>query len=318
MSDQVKKGMFNVGFFLPILDLVVLFSVAIGTGWYYYHSRGMEQIDASATRVEEAQESYAGEIAENKQYIIDALQSQKETLEQKDALIAQSSLIDTQIKLEIDKIQRGRARDQELTDRFVALRRDIEKADDQRRTKQGEILERREEIRQLDEQLAVLEGEVGDSLSTRNGIQDDIAELRRERERDPISIFPPGAGLAILGEFGDGDQIYGVSLSGILKQFGQVNVGLTGNVGLANATESSVKEGGIFVNVPVAFRRASIDFETGLASLTDARGSDKTSGFLAATFRYAPIRRERFFLLGGLKMRDTDPSLRLALGFVHR
>jgi len=318
MSNPVKKGMFNHGFFLPILDTVVLFSVAIGTGWYYYNSRGAEQIEASSKLVSEAQESYDEEIAQHEQYIVDALVAQQKAIQEKDSKITQASLVETQIQIEGENIQKSRLRDQQLTDRFVALRRDIEKADDQRRSKQGEILERREEIRQIEEQLAVLETEVSDTLSVRDGIRNDIAVLRRERERDPISIFPPGAGLAILGEFQDGDQIYSVSLSGVLKQFGQVDVGLTGNVGLASATESSVKEGGIFVNVPVAFRRASIDFETGLASLTDARGADKTSGFLAATFRYAPIRKERFFLLGGLKVRETDPSLRVGLGFGRR
>ena len=318
MSNPVKKGMFNHGFFLPILDIVVLFSVAIGTGWYYYHTRGIEQIEASAQRVREVQESYDAEIEEHERYIVDALAEQQRTIQEKDAKIAQASLIETQIQIEGANIQKSKLRDQELTDRFIVLRRDIEKADDQRRSKQGEILERREEIRQLEEMLAELEGEVSDTLSVRDGIRTDIADLRRERERDPISIFPPGAGLALLGEFQNGDQIYGVSLSGVLKQFGEVNVGLAGNVGLANATESSIKEGGIFVNVPVAFRRASIDFETGLASLTNARGTDKTSGFLAATFRYAPIRRERFFLLGGVKVRESDPSVRLGVGFGRR
>lgn len=318
MANPVKNGMFNHGFFLPILDIVVLFSVAIGTGWYYYNSRGVAQIEASAERVAEAQASYDAEIADHEQYIVDALAKQQKTIQEKDEKIARAALLETQMAIEVERIQASRQEDQQLTDRFVALRRDIEKADDQRRSKQGEILERREEIRQLEEQLAVLESEVSDTLSVRDGIRTDIAELRRERERDPISIFPPGAGLALLGEFQDGDQIYGVSLSGVLKQFGDVNVGLAGNVGLANATESSVKEGGIFVNVPVAFRRASIDFETGLASLTDSRGSDKTSGFLAATFRYAPIRKERFFFLGGVKLRESDPSLRLGLGFGRR
>lgn len=318
MSNPVRKGMFNHGFFLEILDIAVLLSVAIGTGYYYYTTRGREQIEASARTVREEQTSYAAEIEEHKQFIVEAIAAQHESIRKKDALVEKAALLQAQIVIEGETIQKRRGEDQALTDRFVAIRRDIEKADDQRRSKQGEILERREEIRQLQEQLAELEGQVGDTLSVRNAIQTDIANLRRERERDPISIFPPGAGLALASELQDGDQIYGVSLSGVLKQFGSINVGLAGNVGLANATESSVKEGGVFVNVPVAFRRASIDLETGLASLTDSRGDGETSGFLAATLRYAPIRRERFFLLGGLKVRESDPSFRLGVGFGRR
>lgn len=318
MSDPVKKGMFNHGFFLPILDIVVLFTVAGGTGWYYYSTRGQEQISASAANVAEKQAAYAAEIEEHEQYIVDALEVQRQTIIEKDAKINQAALIERQIQVEHERIQAGRLADDELTDKFVALRRDIEKADDQRRSKQGEILERREEVRQLEEQLAILETELADSSAIRTGIQEDIADLRRERERDPISIFPPGAGLAILAELEDGDQIYGVSLSGVLKEFGQINVGLAGNVGLAQATEGSVKEGGVFVNVPLVFRRASVDFETGVTSMTDARGDDDLSHFLAATLRYAPFYRERFFLLGGLKTRDTDPSVRLGVGFGRR
>ncbi|MEZ4654426.1 MAG: hypothetical protein R3E12_12765 [Candidatus Eisenbacteria bacterium] len=114
------------------------------------------------------------------------------------------------------------------------------------------------------------------------------------------------------------DQVFAVSLSGVLKQFGEVNVGLTGNLGLARESESSVKEGGVFANIPLAFRRASVDLETGLASLRGPSGNDDLAGFAGATLRYAPLRKERLFLLAGTKYRQDDVSIRLGLGFGRR
>ncbi len=318
MSDPVKSGMFNGGVFWPVVEILLLVGVGIAAGWYYYDTRGIPQVEASASEVVEAEESYELEIKDHEQFILDALDQQQATKQEREEKIAQAALIDNQIKVEHERIQDGRLRDRDLTDQFVALRKDIERADDQHRAKQTELLERNDELRQVSEDLAVLQSEAADSLDSRNSIDADIAALRRERERDPLSIFPPGAGLAAIVELEDGDQIFGVSLSGVIRQFGSINVGLSGNVALANATNSSVKEGGVFVNIPVVFRRASIDLETGLASLTNPSGSDDMSGFLAATFRYAPIRKERFFLLGGLKYRESDPSLRLGVGFGRR
>jgi len=318
MSNPIKSGAFNVSFFLPILDVVMFVLLAGSAGYWYYSRQGVEVIADSHRETAELLATYEQEIRDTEDTIVAALEDKQKANIEYQALIAEAELVERQIKLEHEKIQNATKRDRELTDQFVALRRDIEKSDDRRRAKLAEILGRRTEIEEIEGLVAILDAEVADSLARRNGVENDIAELSRERERDPISIFPPGAGLAITVELEESDQIFGMSLSGVVKQFGDINVGLSGNLGLARDARASVKEGGFFVNIPVAFRRASIDLETGLASLTNSAGNENIAGFLAATFRYAPMRKERFFLLGGTKFRDEDLSLRIGVGFGRR
>lgn len=314
----MAKNKFNHSFFLPLLDLVVFVVLFIGAGMYWYNSRGVEQIDESAELVEEAREENEARVEQRNEDIERALGQQQQTIYDKEAQVKSAELIDQQIQEEHEKIQRGEARVRELTDVFAQTRSEIERTDSQRRTKQAEILERREEIRQFEEEVATLEAVVADSVAARQSIQDQIAALHRERQRDPLSIFPPGAAVAAVVEIEEDDQVFAVSLSGVVKEFGNINVGLTGTLGLANQSESSVKEGGVFANIPIAFRRASIDLESGFGSVRGSSGNDELTGYAAATLRFAPFYQERFFLLAGTKYRESDASFRIGLGFGRR
>ena len=314
----MAQNKFNSSFFLPILDLVMFSLLFVGAAKYWYDTRGQEQIAESAALVVEAREENNKQVEDRLEAIDFAEEAKQNTIYDKEARIKQAELIDEQIKVEHSRIQAGEKRTRELTDEFSQVRGEINRTDEQRRTKQQEILERREEIALFEDDVALLRAQVDDSLAVRAGIQNQIAELHRERQRDPLSIFPPGAAVASLVEVENDDQFFLVSLSGVIKEFGDINVGLTGNLGLANNTENSIKEGGVFLNIPLAFRRASLDLESGLGSMRGASGKDDLTGYVGATLRYAPFYKERFFLLAGTKYRESDANIRLGIGFGRR
>jgi hypothetical protein len=312
---MTSKARFNSSFFLPIFDLAMLIALFTGAGIYWFNSHGVEQITESKREIADSKKENQDRIAGKKQEIEDSRDAKRQVILDKDALITQADLINQRILVENQKIQDGENRTRELTDQFETVRQDIERTDTQRRSKQSEILERRNEIQ---DRVGGLSAELADTLQLRQNFQNDIASLRRERQHDPISVFPPNAALASMVEIENQDRVYAVSLSGVVKEVGDVNLGLSGNVGLAGENQGSIKEGGVFANIPLAFRRASLDVESGLASLRDARGEDNLAAFAGATLRYAPIRKERFFLLAGTKYRDSDISLRFGIGFGRR
>lgn len=314
----MAKSKYNVSFFLPILDLVVFVLLFVGAAKYWYDTRGQEQIVESAAIVEEARKENIKAVEDRREAIEFARAAKQDVIFDKEAKIKQAEMIDQQIKVEHERIQAGDRRTRELTDLFSQTRGEINRTDEQRRTKMQEILERREEIAQFESDVAELRAQVDDSLSVRSRIQEQIAALHRERQRDPLSIFPPGAAVASLVEIENDDQFFMISLSGVVKEFGNINVGLTGNLGLANNTENSIKEGGVFLNIPLAFRRASLDLESGLGSMRGSSGKDDVTGYVGATLRYAPFYKERFFLLAGTKYRESDANVRVGIGFGRR
>lgn len=72
------------------------------------------------------------------------------------------------------------------------------------------------------------------------------------------------------------------------------------------------------MNIPVIFRRASIEVGAGLAGVRVGALSTQYDPFLSGHFRLAPIRRERLFLLGGPYFTPDNVAFRLGLGIGRR
>ncbi len=320
MAKQPVEGkkIFNPGFVMPIIDVIMIGTLLVAAGTHWYNTRGIEQIEQSKAELAEAREDIQNRRDELEQDLVDARARNLELEQKREAAGRKIVDLGESIQEEQMALQGLQRTDQMLTSTILDMNERIRAADEQRRIYQSNLLERDLEVQALREELAILRGDLADTLRRREAIERDIAALRRERTHDPISIFPIRASLSSGVEIADAANYYAVSLAGVLGRVGDLELGLSGGVGLAGDGRESVKEGAFFANIPLAFRRASLDLMGGVASMTDPTGEDEIGPVASAMLRYAPLRRERFFLEAGTKYRQEDLSVRLGLGFGRR
>lgn len=313
----LRKGQFNPTFILPAIDLVMFVILMAVAGTYYFRTKGAAEIARVRTEVSLARASNREAVGLHHEAMAAARRYNASLDSTRSARSEEIVRLGDEIQVEQNRIFESKRIDQQLTGVVLDMRARIERADEQRRSYEATLLERDTEVAGLRAEVAGIERALADTIAAREALESQIASLRRERARDPISMFPQRASFSSLVETGADQSFYSVALAGVLGRMGDVNYGLSGQVGLAGSGSETVKEGGFFANIPLAFRRASLDLAGGVASVTDPAGEAEVTPHVGATFRYAPLRRERFFLLAGTKYRK-DVSVQVGVGFGRR
>lgn len=317
-KEPVDRKKFNPSFVMPVIDVIMVGTLLVAAGTHWYNTRGVEQIERSKAELAEARDDMRARRENLEKDLVSAGQRNQELERQREARGQEIVDLGERIQEEQLALQGLQRTDQMLTSTILDMNERIRAADEQRRTYQSNLLERDLEVQALREELATLKGDLADTLRRRESLNREIAALSRERTHDPVSVFPIRASLSSAVEMGDETNFYTVSLAGVLGRMGDLELGVAGGVGLAGDRKESVKEGAFFANIPLAFRRASLDLSGGIASVTAPTGDDEIGPVASAMLRYAPMRRERFFLEAGTKYRQEDLSVRLGLGFGRR
>jgi len=316
------KPSFNPSLGLPVTDILVAAVLVFATGYFWFQTTGQDQLEQGYEEWRQARARNAQELREAR----GGLQADKEDLAeikaQRDAKAQMVVFLEEQIQQEQDNIEEGQRLDQEYTDRLLDLRLDIQEIRDRRMAYNTDIFEAEGKIETATEETDQLSAQAMERNEEIARIEEGILAARTALEHDPPSRFPERSSLASVVELAATDEMderFVVSLARGFHRVGALDVGLLGSLGLGSGANSSIKEGGLFANLLLAHRRASIDFEGGISQL-QSRETDEseTSPFAGATLRLAPYRRERLFLLAGTRYSHEDLGLRLGLGFGRR
>ncbi len=314
-----EKGFFSSRLTMPFIDLAMVAALILAGGFVWYRTMGRERLTSGEQALHGLRVENAGELERlrAKQRDIDAeLGAIKLTREDKHQII--SRLVE-QMRAEDARIQEYVAQNALMTDRLIELRAALQRVAEQRDAVQSDLTDVENQIILRREEIAALEAQYtarGEELA---GLNQSIADMRRGLAADPPSRLPERSALASVIEITDPEERWLVSLTRGLARVGRLDVGLLGSLGLSAGAGSSLKEGGLFANLPLAHRRVSIDFEGGFSQLQSRSGNaSETTPFAGATLRLAPIRRERLFLLAGTRYGHDDLGLRLGLGLGRR
>jgi hypothetical protein len=128
-----------------------------------------------------------------------------------------------------------------------------------------------------------------------------VEEMAAYRERDPWSAFPLSSSVSAFMELGGDASLLEFSLAKDFYRAGRVDLGVTGVLGFGDEQGTTVKEAGLYGNLELAFRRASMDVGAGYSSLRIGSSGDEADPYLSLMLRCAPYYRERAFLLLGTK-----------------
>ncbi len=310
----MAKNRFNPSLTLPIMDIIVAIILVVATGYFWFHSSGETKLENAFADLREARAGNARELQATREGVANTEEELARAREMRDAKARYVEFLETQIDQETQAIADAQDLDERYTDEVLDLRTDIQRNRDRRQAYNTDIFEREEKIAESEGRIDNLAAQVEDRNNQLGRLDDWIAEAELRWAADPPSRFPQQSALSSVYEIKDPHQTIMVSLSRGLRNIGGLNVGLMGGLGLSTDGESSLKEGGLFANLPLLARRSSIDFEGGLSHYQPrAAGDDDLSPFAGATFRFAPRRDERLFLLGGARYSHEDVALRLGL-----
>lgn len=310
----MAKKNFNPTLTLPIIDIIVAVILIVATGYFWFHSSGETRLANAFRDLREARATNAEELAETRQNLAEAEQQLQNTKEQRDAKARYVEFLETQIDVETQAIADAQDRDERYTNEVLDLRTEIQRNRDRRQAYNTDIFEREEKIAAAQGRIGHLVAQVEDRNDRLDRLDEWIDEAEVQLTQDPPSRFPEQSAFSSVYEIKDPYQTVLLGLSRGLRQFGNLNVGLMGGLGLSTDGESSLKEGGVFANLPLIPRRSSIDFEGGISHFQPRNeGDDDLGPYVGAMFRFAPRREERLFLLGGARYSHEDVALRFGL-----
>ncbi len=310
----MAKKNFNPSLTLPIVDIIVAVILVVATGYFWFHSSGETRLANAFQNLRETRADNAAELAEVQQNLAKAEQDLKNMREQRDAKARYVEFLETQIDVETQAIADAQERDEQYTNEVLDLRTEIQRNRDRRQAYNSDIFEREEKIETATGRIDDLVAQVDDRNDQLDRLDEWITEAEVQLAQDPPSRFPTQSAFSSLYEIKDPHQTVVMGLSHGLRRLGSLNVGVMGGLGLSTDGESSIKEGGVFANLPLIPRRSSIDFEGGLSHYQPRHeGDDDLGPFAGATFRFAPRREERLFLLGGARYSHEDVALRFGL-----
>jgi hypothetical protein len=316
---MAAKSVFNPKLTMPIFDIIIALLLIVATGYFWFQTAGKERVAEGHEGLRSARAQNAADLASAEQNLADVEQELVETRAERDGKAAQVVWLEDQVELEQERITEYERLDQEYTDRLLDLRLEIQRVRDQRAAYNTDIYEAENDISGTNERIGDLVAQAQERNDELARLDSWIAQAEAELEANPPSRFPDRSSLASVVEITDPEERLVVSLARGLTRVGNLDVGLLGSLGLSRGAESSLKEGGLFANLLLMPRKASIDFEGGISQLSSrAEEKDDTGVFGAATLRYAPTRRERLFLLAGTRYSHEDIGLRLGLGFGRR
>jgi hypothetical protein len=314
----MAKSSYNPSLVLPVIDVIVGITLLVGAGYVWYNTRGQEQILETREQLEMTRRQQADEIdginreiAQREEELVDIINEQK-------AKEQYVQFLQERIDMETAKIDEGRELDRQYTDQLLDLRDDIRIAQDELRGNLAGVAEEDGRIRRRSSELDSLKAEALGRQQRISDLENEIAEARAVRRHDPWSIFPIRTGFMAAYEYGDQDKRFIAGLSQDLMDIQNLKLGVQGVLGLSSDNDRSLKEGGLYLNVPLIFRRASLEFGAGIQGTKEGAADTEVDPYASAQFRLAPIRSERFFLLGGPYYTGSNTAVRLGVGFGRR
>jgi len=310
---------YNPKLTMPVLDIVIALILIAATGYFWFQTAGKERLAEGREGLCNARAQNAEDLASAGQNLVDVQNELIEIRAERDAKAEQVAWLADQVELEQEQIVEYERLDEEYTDRLLDLRLEIQQVRDRRMAYNTDIYETENDITAADERIGDLVAQAEERNDKLARLDSWIAGAEAELEANPPSRFPERSSLASIVEITDPEERVVLSLARGIMRVGTLDVGLLGSLGLSRGAGSSLKEGGLFANLVLAPRRASVDFEGGISQLSSREeNKDQTDAFAAATLRFAPMKRERFFLLAGTRYGHDDLGLRLGLGFGRR
>jgi hypothetical protein len=310
---------YNPSLRAPIIDIIVAIILIVSAGYVWFHSRGEAELAAAHADLRNARAQNAAELQEaldNKRAVEEELAA---TIQDRDDQAQIVQFLQDRIEIETQTILESRERDERLTDETLDLRTEIQRGRDRRRAYTTDVFETNQRIEETETIIAGLEGQAQERNDELGRLDVWIAEARLALEENPPSRYPEKSGLASVVEVKDESQTVLLSLSREVKGLKAFDLGLLGSLGLSTDGESALKEGGLYANLPLAPRRASIDLEGGISQLQSRkRDYSDTGPFAGATLRLAPKAGERLFIVGGTRYSHEDLAIRLGLAIGRR
>lgn len=309
---------FNIPIAGSVLDVIWIVVSIVTVAFFFYKRDGVQEIaDAQQSVIEERDRAEASLDAKKAE--IHAKEVEIAAAEaRRDSIDALTEYHKAEIPEEIDRIQVSRQKAQDLTQENLRLRGLLGTQRDRLRDLNGLVAQLTDQRDDLLEVQAELDDTLFANDQRRLALVRDVEEMIAYRERDPWSMFPVSASLAAYVEVTPDANFLSFSLAKDFYRRGRFDFGVTGALGFGNEQGTSVKEGGLYANYELAFRRASIDFGAGVSSLRVGTDDEDVEPYVSAVLRWAPYYRERAFLLLGTKYSHEDLSFLAGVGFGRR
>lgn len=306
--------------FLAILgELIIALGIGIGAAFFWLDRAGSAKIAEVSAAVQQStdEEKFALDFARGK--LADAGTRLVATRAEKDVALEQTDSLTERGRIEREWIASARAREAEVTEGWLNLRFRVEEASGRLAACRFAIAETEHAIAAEGDRIAALMTSIEDRKQRLTRLDSLAGAARRELEREPPGHFPEKSALASLVDVGDAGNTYVVCLSRDVTGAGPWRIGVQGELGIGDEVGSALRAGGVYANLALIPRRASLDVEGGVSnSVASEGGEEDTSPFAAAMFRLAPLRRERFFLLAGTRYSHDDVGLRFGFGLGRR
>jgi hypothetical protein len=314
-----RLGIFNVPIAGSIVDVIFMIVAIAATSYLWYNAKGIPKIQEARAQVEITAEEAEETIDARKAEIREKRAEIRLAEVRRDSLVARlNHLKDVAIPGEISGIAAAQEKSQELTTNFLTLRGRLGSQQDQLRETRLIVEQLTETANGLATDQAVLRDTVFSADQARQTLAIQVEEMVEYRERDPWSMFPVSASLAAYAEFGEDANFLSFSLSKDIYSLGKVDLGLSGALGFGNEQGTSVREVGAYANIPLWFRKASIDLGAGFSSVRIGTDNASDDPYVSAMLRFAPYYRERAFLLLGTKYSHDTLNYLVGIGFGRR
>jgi hypothetical protein len=309
---------YNPSLLMPVIDVIVGIALFAGAAFLWYNTRGQEQVFVAREGLEQIRQEQQNELVARQLEIDERGQSLVDVQNDHEAKKQYVTFLAQRIDVETVAIEDGRDKDRKYTDVLLGLRDDIRKAEDELRANEARVTEEDDRIARRQSEVDSLQAEVLDRERRISELENETAEALAVRRHDPYSIFPTKAGFLAAYELNDEADRFVAGLSHDVFDLQNLRFGLQGVVGLSSEENTSLKEGGLYLNIPLIFRRASIEVGAGLSGTRVGAQSTQYDPYVSGHFRLAPLRRERLFLLGGPHLTGETVGFRLGLGIGRR
>jgi len=314
-----KRFSYNPSMTMPIIDIIVAIVLILVTGHFWMSTKGEAKLAESQAEMMKAREANAQEIEIQESKLSDKASVLKETEQQCEEMAQRVEFLKVKKEEEIIAIEEAIILNENYTDEMLDLRTDIQRSKDQRIGYNTDIYETDQKIENMELANTDMLLRVTDRNNEVARLGMWINEAHKREAVEPTSRLPAKSAVASAIDISDPNQTVVFSLSREMSSLKGLDLGLMGTLGLAVDGNSSVKEGGLYANLPLTHRRTSIDFEGGVSQL-ESREENKsdTSPFAGATFRFAPNPKERLFLLAGTRYSHEDLALRFGISLGRR
>jgi hypothetical protein len=322
-SDESKTGDGPRGSRLKLaislgVDILVIIALVMGGALYWYRAEGLPRVAEAGRQVEQSRVETRAEAAAKREKIqaISARIGRAEA--RRDSLVEALENARARIPDQVAAIQVAQERNGALSEEFLKLRASLAARQDRLQTLRVDA----ERVTTSAADLARIRSGVRDSVwaadQRRLDLLRQVEEMAAYRERDPWSVFPLSSSVSAFMELGGDVALLEFSLAKDFYRAGRLDLGVTGVLGFGDEQGTSVKEAGLYGNLELAFRRASLDIGAGYSSVRVATGGDEGDPYLSLTLRYAPYYRERAFLLLGSKYSHEALSYLAGVGLGRR